>query len=1123
MNKPLTVYKASAGSGKTFTLTVDYISILVANPEDYRKILAVTFTNKATMEMKVRIMSQLYGIAKGLKSSDDYFRQVKERTRLGDVVIRKNAQMALTLLTHKYNNFRVQTIDSFFQHILRNLAHELNLTANLKIDLNDEQIEAKAVDELVENLEQGQPILSWIRDYIDESIEDDKGWNVLGKIKEFGKNIFKEFYKEHEKSFNILFKDEDAFNNYTRQLRLRRNQLQKEMNDIAQDIVKDICHNHVDDSSYFTRWLYAYINKRVNGKITNENTPKYVTTCIENPEKWTSSKCPLPEKTTIRELASSKLCKKLQLLESKRLENWKEYQSIVLTLAHLSQLRLLHAISNKVNEINRDSNRFMLSNTQSLIKELIVDSDTPFIFEKIGTRLKHIMIDEFQDTSTIQWSNFKNLLENCIAQVGSQNLIVGDIKQSIYRWRQGDWQLLHNIDKGFHQEIIQIESKRENYRSEEVIVNFNNALFEQLVKVTETELRSDGIEEAEILKKAYEDVEQRVNKKGSNGYVTIDLYPDKKATYRDNVLQQLTDTVKELLEKGYKQNDIAILVRSKNVIQDIADTFIRTFKGKINLVSDEAFRLDASLSVNILIDALHLLTHPDDMLTRGRLVKAYRQKVLKQKVKDSELLVCPTCPTVKGETVGTKQDLKQKSIERQKRKLNNSLPEEYVEKREQLLEKPLLDLVDKLFMLFRLDTLKEQSAYVCTFYDTLADYLREHPADIDDFIKEWEETICSKTIQSDEIEGIRLITIHKSKGLEFPNVLVPFCDWTLELNDIIWCETDDKATPYNKLPLIPIDYSKNAMMGTVFDEDYKHEHFQNTIDNLNLLYVAFTRAGRNLFITGKRMSDKTYKEKAAGGTTKNRSQGIELVLRAGKDDSQDAKIIEKELKGCILDIPKSQDEVIHFEYGELTSPNKDINKEKDDNPFLTSVATQYIQVETFPQTVSFRQSNKSQEFVNEENSTELDRSRYIKVGNILHELFATIYTLDDIPAKLNELEQEGIIYNDEITTNELRETIEKSLRSNQVKDWFSKRWELYNECTILQYDDKNEELIEQRPDRVMTNGEETIVVDFKFGKERKEYKEQVQRYMRLLTKMGSMNVKGYLWYVMSGNIIQVAV
>lgn len=202
--RPLTVYKASAGSGKTFTLAVEYISLLVSDPENYRHILAVTFTNKATQEMKLRILSQLYGIANSLPGSDTYMEKVMEQTGLGAMAVRTNARQALSLLTHHYNFFRVQTIDAFFQGVLRNLAHELDLTANLRVDLNDNEVEGKAVDEMIETLDANLEVMGWVRDYINQNIEDEQGWNVTGAIKKFGQNIFKDFYKDHERELNDL-------------------------------------------------------------------------------------------------------------------------------------------------------------------------------------------------------------------------------------------------------------------------------------------------------------------------------------------------------------------------------------------------------------------------------------------------------------------------------------------------------------------------------------------------------------------------------------------------------------------------------------------------------------------------------------------------------------------------------------------------------------------------------------------------------------------------------------------------------------------------------------------------------------------------------------------------------
>lgn len=1114
MEEHLTVYRASAGSGKTFTLAVEYISLLVKDPENYQHILAVTFTNKATQEMKMRILSQLYGIANSLQSSQQYFNKVKEKTNMPDAVIRNNARAALTLLIHRYNNFRILTIDAFFQQVLRNLAHELGQTANLRVDLNNEEITEKAVDQMIESLEKGQPVLQWISTYINNSIEDDNGWNIIGKIKTFGTNIFKDFYKAHEANLKEQLSNADDFKVYETTLRKRRNDIRKTFNSKARSILNEIKNANLDIPSNYRSGLYKYLTDSAIAPLTNKPLKAGVLKANESPQNWTSSKCAKADKQQIQTLAAEVLSAQLSELIAYNDDNWNEFQSIQLTLSHLSELRLLHAIADAVDNLTKDTNRFMLSNTQALLKELIADSDTPFIFERIGARLKHVMIDEFQDTSTIQWQNFQVLLANCMAQELSQNLIVGDIKQSVYRWRQGDWGILNNIEKSFAHQKIRLETLDYNYRSEKRIIDFNNAFWEQCVANTAKEVAQDDAEKAEIVQKAYEDVAQKTHKTTENGFVKISLYPSK--SMKEAVLEELIETIKELFNNGYggkNQSKIAILVRSKSNIQDIVNALLQSFGNEINIVSDEAFRLDASLSVNIIVSAMHLLTHPDDVLTRGKLVKLYNQEVLKKPLTDTDLLVSIN----ESNNIDTKNiDKKERrklATEQQMAKLNSQLPPEYVANRELLLGLPIVDLVDKLFMLFGLDQLEGQSSYICTLYDTLNDFLKDHTADIDDFINEWENSLSSKTIQSDEIEGIRIMTIHKSKGLEFDNVIIPFCNWEMEKKGTLWCETKNKPAPYNKLPLLPIDFSRDKLIGTVFEDDYKEEHFQNIVDNLNLLYVAFTRASKNLFVFGLRQGKTTLDNIAKGTPPGNRSYAIELALRQ----------VSEQLQGSLLSFPDDIGSEIHFEYGTLVPETHEKEHAVADNPFLIKPDKHIVSIATYPQAATFKQSNKSIEFVKGEDVDPSDRTRYIKIGNVLHQLFSTIYTTADIPARLNELEQQGIIYNDEITSAQLRTRIEDAITNPQVQEWFSKRWQLYNECTILEYNKDTNEMEEHRPDRVMTDGKEFVVVDFKFGKEREEYKKQVQQYMEILIRMGHKKVSGYLWYVVKNNVVEVKI
>lgn len=1101
----LTVYKASAGSGKTFTLAVEYICLLINNPDDYRTILAVTFTNKATQEMKWRIISQLYGIANALPSSEAYLQQVIQRTHKPVSVIRAHAAASLSLLTHKYNNFRVQTIDAFFQSVLRNLARELDLTSNLRIDLNDIEVEHRAIDQMVRNLDHQHDVLTWISDYIDDNIAEDKNWNVIRKIKEFGKNIFEPFYKDHEAELARCFQSPEFFNQYTQQLRLLRDRSKSAVVEKALELRHLLEERNVYEPSYFNRSLYPFVNGLSENVYKWKPLASALTKCLTEPNAWTTAKCPAAEKQVIVDVAANGGCQLLSELVQLYKDNWSPYQSSILVLENLSKLRLLMAIAHAVTETNKEANRFLLSDTQSLLHGLMKDSDTPFVFEKIGSQLKHMMIDEFQDTSRLQWNNFKKLLANCMAQAGSHDLIVGDVKQSIYRWRQGDWRLLNNIEEQFDASQLEIKRLSTNYRSYERVITFNNTFFPHLVSVVTDSLQMDDTSRLSDIQKAYDDVVQKPIKEKGSGYVEVTLLPDK--DLEQQTLELLGSRIRALIEAGVAYKDIAILVRNKKDIPIIADSLIAAFAGKVPVVSDEAFRLDASSAIRLIIYALHLLTHPADDLARAQLVKTYQQHVLGKAATDTDLLVSPPIENAPEESIDpdapglTKRDF-----------LNQSLPQEYVRQTTKLRTMPLVELVDNIYSIFHLEQMSGQSAYVCTFYDVINNYLSDHASDINDFLDEWEAHFSSKTIQSVELNGIRVITIHKSKGLEYPYVFMPFCSWKLEISDVLWCEGQQRNAPFDVLPVTPVRYT-SGLKDTVYKDDYLLEHFQCAIDNLNMLYVAFTRAGRHLYVIGKRMKADTLKKKMKERNFTDCSQEIEICL----------PLVNKALEDSTLTGMEQADQPITFTLGSPTVPvssSASSDKEQEANPFNQIAQTLSIEVETFPKPVTFLQSNESRNFVG---SAENDdpSTTYINVGNVLHQLFAHTYTIDDVPLLLRQMEEDGILDSQPEVKQRLMSQIHNALQHPLVNDWFSSRWQVFNECTVLEYDEKSGDTIEHRPDRVMYCEDEWIVVDFKFGKPHQSYPDQVKRYMRLLSHMGHTKVKGYLWYVLMGRVDEV--
>lgn len=1071
----LTVYKASAGSGKTYTLSIEYIKLLIIQPQCYRKILAVTFTNKATEEMKIRILSQLYGIWKLLPDSRNYIDRITKDLDISESIASKQAGIALHNIIHDYSYFRIETIDSFFQGVLNNLARELDLTANLRVELNDYQIEQYAVDKLIEELHKKDELLKWILSYVKENIEDNKNWNVIGKIKKFGENIFRDYYKANSSRLNEVLQDKEKLHRFIDSLKTIRQRMKNAMKEQCErfNSIMSSSGIEINDLAYGKSGACGYFIKLSESQFDGSILTKRVQSVIDSPDKWLKKGGKDKSRQSLLENAvNNKLWPLLVETERLRSDLWKPYKSAELTLQHINQLRLLNSIENKVKELNADVNRFLLSDTQFLLHSLINDSDSPFIFEKIGTQLEYVMIDEFQDTSTIQWSNFKILLEECMSRSSEGNLIVGDVKQSIYRWRSGDWRLLNNIESQFTdaERRMSIKTLDTNYRSSRRIIEFNNIFFNTAAKIEYDNQYNESADDrlARQLAWAYSDVAQKIPEKTKDeGFVDVELLP--REDYQEKTLLRIKEIIDDLISKDVPQNRIAIIVRSNINAQLIAEYFSQNV-GYIKIVSEDAFKIESSVAVNIIINAMRLLVNPDNDIAKAYLVKAYRNKIQHKEITDDAY-------------AGTHMSDEE------------SLPADFVDQRTHLLTKSLYDIVEHIFISFRLHELNEESAYICTFYDLLRNFIKDNTPDLDAFIEEWENSIHDKTIQANEIDGVRLITIHKSKGLEFDNVIIPFCDWKVNDSGTIWCYPQE--APFNTLPVIPIDYSPKQMKGTIYENDYLNEYLQNTVDNLNLLYVAFTRASDNLFVIGKRNSPQL------------RSFIIEKSLAA----------VAEHLPDSSYECDDDSSSPTTFHYGKTCIPKRNDVRESSRNVFMQPVLQTETDIDTYICKAEFRQSNKSRDFI--EGDDDDSRKRYIRLGSVLHKLFSTINTADDIDNALLRMEYEGMTYDCGMTVDEIRKLLTQRLSSTQVAEWFSGRWKLFNECTILSYDEEKQATVSHRPDRVMTDGRQMIIVDFKFGNPKPEYNRQVREYITLVSQMGYKNVKGYLWFVYSNKIVEV--
>ena len=591
--------------------------------------------------------------------------------------------------------------------------------------------------------------------------------------------------------------------------------------------------------------------------------------------------------------------------------------------------------------------------------------------------------------------------------------------------------------------------------------------------------------------------------------------------YVEQTLLQLTEGISNLLKEDVQPHQIAILVRKNAWIPVIAQHFLQNLP-EVSIVSDEAFRLDASTAVCLLIEALRLLTRPEDLLTKATIVKLYQREVLQDKVDDDLFLL-------------------------HKEAFDSLLPEAYIQHLEELRTMPLYELTEHLFAIFGLERLEGQSAYICAFFDQLTAFLQEsldypnlppgiasdspeHPIPVSNppvslirFLREWDESLCTKTIQSDEITGIRLISIHKSKGLEFDHVFIPFCDWQLENQDnILWCQPDEK--PFNALPLAPVDYSSKQLLGTIYEDDYRHEHLQTVVDNLNLLYVAFTRASKSLHVIGRR------------NAKNSRSSLIEQVLPFVAESLSDTALegLDNDTTSIEFTLARNRTFLSENILASLRwQASKDRALQEDEirartfqkerpgsclNPFTVTPSPLKIAITSYAPRMEFRQSNRSRAFM--EGEDESQTNDYIRLGNILHEVFSAIRTTADIDAILKRLELEGVLYDNENTSEKIIAMLRKRLEHPKVAEWFSDKWTLFNECTILSRE--NGILKERRPDRVMTDGTNWVVVDFKFATPKPEHELQVRHYMSLIRQMHpDQTVIGYLWYIYPNSIVEL--
>lgn len=806
------ILSASAGSGKTYRLAYSYIKTLLAEPNNYRHILAVTFTNKATDELKGRILAQLNLLAKGERSDFDHDLR-REGYTMSEVA--RNAAEARNLILHDYNNFAVMTIDKFFQRVMRAFIKELGVELSFNLELQTDSLLEQASERMLEEVAEDKDLYRWIMEYIGENISDGASWNIKSAIVELGEQLFKEEYKHAR----ISSKDKPELEKLVAAAYAKATTLKKSYQYEGGRFVALMDSNGLSAEDFkggARSSVATFAQKVARGEIAEPKTS--VTNALSKGEWHKAGKSDAYAridaiKDELHEIVSNLAELYPNVIEA---ENSRK-----ILAEHYRDFALLADLRTRIDTLCSEGDILPISDVSELIAELVKDNDAPFIYEKSGNRYDYFMIDEFQDTSTMQWRNFTPLLHNALAQsAGSPVLLVGDVKQSIYRWRGGDWSLLSRGVSGEFEDVA-YEPLTINRRSSRSVVEFNNALTAHAIESISLSLAAE-IDKAQhekhitpdkaaklkgMTKEAYADYRQEVKPNATEGYVSVLAY-DKKCVQHPAIAR-----IEELQKRGYRASDIAVLVRTNREARTIAAELLayknnpeRDQRFIFDVVTQEALAINSSPAVRFVISCLTISTNPQDHVAHA-LYNDYFSRPFEEAL----------------------------SAEEQKFIYSLSLlqPEE---------------AFNEILLHFPTCTHKSEVPYLQALHSQIIDFCARNIADTALFLKWWNEKGCSESVAlPQDSDAITIITIHKAKGLGYKAVIVPYCSWSLRpmTGSTLWAEPNSALS--ERITKFPTSFSK-TMAQSQFSHSYFTELTLSAIDSLNTLYVAVTRAKEELHL-----------------------------------------------------------------------------------------------------------------------------------------------------------------------------------------------------------------------------------------------------------------------------------
>lgn len=1071
----LTVYRASAGSGKTHLLTGTYIKMLFTEDNSFRNILAVTFTNKATEEMKHRIITQLHLLATDTEKSD-YTNQLKNNFGLSSSEIREKAKQILIDILHNYSGFNVSTIDTFFQQTTRAFSRELGMQGGFNVELDTDKVVNEAIDNLINELDKpdNKQLLEWLIMFAEDNIDNGKNWNIRKDLFSLAREINKEDYKRFSEEIRRFSSDKKNFKDYIEKLKEIKTDFESVLREIGEQACSIMGNYSLAPSDFKggKNSPFNYFVKWKDGEI-KEPTPTF-RKLAEGPENWTAKKISDELLFSINSAYSAGL-NELVNYALNLFEKTEIYNSSTATLRYLYTLGILSDIDIRMRDYGRENNVMLISDTSELLNKIIDGKDNPFIYEKTGYFLHNFMIDEFQDTSGMQWDNFKPLINDSVSQM-YDNLIVGDIKQSIYRWRNSDWNLLHSEIRNFNTGMREDRILGVNWRSCRAIVEFNNSFFTVAAELLQNKFRTETeISDNDTIVKAYSDIAQEVSpaKKNKEGHVRIEfLDAENKADYEENVLELLPSVIETMQAKGTSLKDIAILVRNSKEGALIAKKLLKykeenpESKYRYDIISNDSLFIGQAKIIEAVISFMRFLFNDKERI--NSFIAEYNISVAAGSKNPEKALNDYFNGEEKGNEI--------------KSKLYDKIPE--------LRSLSLFELTEAIINIIKPQDVSLDNLFLQSFQDLVIEFCNTNSADLSSFLIWWDESGCKKAISSpDEQDAIKIITIHKSKGLGFDSVIIPFANWKIDhepfKSNLIWCRPS--VEPFNILPVVPIKYGK-AMQNSIYKEDYFKEKLSAFIDNLNIAYVAFTRAKNELIIMAP-------KEK-----NPERLNDISSLLYSAFEWAEEKyEVKQEEYHPTFVNLKDAFDiNSSVLEIGDWYECEKNNNKRSD------IVSADYFS-EDPAKRIQLRLFGKGR----------FNEGKERMYGTVMHDILSKISTSDEVEDAVSESLRSGIINSEQAVV--ITENLYKLISDPKVSAWFDPEITVMNEREILLPDGNV-----LRPDRIIMNNGKVTVIDYKFGnKISASYKKQVAGYLNQLWYMGYKNQEGYLWYVELGKIEKV--